>query len=80
MIHLVGRGEGKMWTKAHRARHDARLKEVVSMHAVGVTIRNVAAVVSLLGDLRLPAAIDLIQIQLFVADSPFWKSWGRQNS
>src|SRR4029453_11714850 len=24
-----------MWTKAHRARHDARLKEVVSLHAVG---------------------------------------------
>lgn len=24
-----------MWTEAHRARHDARLKEVVSLHAVG---------------------------------------------
>src|SRR3712207_3940956 len=28
-----------MWTKAHRARHDARLKEVVSMQAVGQLAR-----------------------------------------
>ena len=28
-----------MWTKAHRARHDARLKEVVSLHAVGQVAR-----------------------------------------
>ena len=28
-----------MWTKAHRARHDARLKDVVSMHAVGEVAR-----------------------------------------
>ena len=28
-----------MWTKAHRARHDARLKEVVSLHAVGEVAR-----------------------------------------
>ena len=28
-----------MWTKAHRARHEARLKEVVSWHAVGEVAR-----------------------------------------
>lgn len=28
-----------MWTKAHRARHDARLKEVVSLYAVGQVAR-----------------------------------------
>ena len=28
-----------MWTRAHRARHDARLKEVVSLHAVGEVAR-----------------------------------------
>ena len=28
-----------MWTKAHRARHDARLKAVVSLHAVGEVAR-----------------------------------------
>src|SRR4051812_50100317 len=28
-----------MWTEAHRARHDARLKEVVSLHAVGQIAR-----------------------------------------
>ena len=28
-----------MWTKAHRARHDARLKEIVSLHAVGQVAR-----------------------------------------
>src|SRR3954467_14038 len=28
-----------MWTKAHRERHDARLKEVVSLHAVGQVAR-----------------------------------------
>src|SRR5919202_1830766 len=28
-----------MWTKAPRARHDARLKEVVSLHAVGEVAR-----------------------------------------
>src|SRR4051812_49919752 len=28
-----------MWTEAHRARHDARLKEVVSLHAVGQVAR-----------------------------------------
>jgi hypothetical protein len=39
MIRLAGRGEGKMWTKVHRARHDARLKEVVWMHAVGQVAR-----------------------------------------
>jgi transposase len=39
MIRLAGRGEGKMWSKAHRARHDARLKGIVSMHAVGQVAR-----------------------------------------
>ena len=39
MIRPARRGEGKMWTKAHRARHDARLKEVVWMHAVGQVAR-----------------------------------------
>ena len=28
-----------MWTEAHRARHDARLKAVVSLHAVGEVAR-----------------------------------------
>src|ERR671916_1363381 len=28
-----------MWTEAHRARHDARLKEIVSLHAVGQVAR-----------------------------------------
>jgi putative transposase len=28
-----------MWTEAHRARHDARLKQVVSLHAVGQVAR-----------------------------------------
>jgi transposase len=28
-----------MWTDAHRARHDARLKEIVSLHAVGQVAR-----------------------------------------
>src|SRR5215217_5775257 len=28
-----------MWTEAHRARHDARLKEVVSMNAVAQVAR-----------------------------------------
>ena len=28
-----------MWTKAHRARHEARLKEVVSLRAVGEVVR-----------------------------------------
>ena len=28
-----------MWTKAHRARHEARLKEIVSLHAVGQVAR-----------------------------------------
>src|SRR3954465_563090 len=28
-----------MWTAAHRARHDARLKEIVSLHAVGQIAR-----------------------------------------
>src|SRR3954449_12004425 len=28
-----------MWTEAHRARHDARLKEIVSLHAVGQIAR-----------------------------------------
>jgi transposase len=31
--------KGKMWTKAHRARHEARLKEIVSLHAVGQMAR-----------------------------------------
>lgn len=40
MIRLAGRGEGKkMWTTAHRARHEARLKEVVSLHAVDQVAR-----------------------------------------
>jgi hypothetical protein len=30
MIRPAGRGEGVMWTEAHRARHDARLKGMVS--------------------------------------------------
>src|SRR5215212_1252301 len=28
-----------LWTEAHRARHDARLKEIVSLHAVGQIAR-----------------------------------------
>ena len=28
-----------MWTKAHRARHEAHLKEIVSMHAIGQMAR-----------------------------------------
>ena len=28
-----------MWTEAHRARHDARLKEIVSLHAVAQVAR-----------------------------------------
>ena len=28
-----------MWTEAHRARHDARLKEIVSLHAIGQVAR-----------------------------------------
>src|SRR4051812_49595359 len=28
-----------MWTEAHRARHDARLKEIVSLNAVGQIAR-----------------------------------------
>src|SRR3954449_11873127 len=28
-----------MWTKAHRSRHEARLKEVVSLHAAGQVAR-----------------------------------------
>jgi hypothetical protein len=28
-----------MWTEAHRARHDARLKEIVSLNAVGQVAR-----------------------------------------
>jgi transposase len=39
MIRLAGRGEGTMWTKAHRARHDAHLKEIVSLHAVSEVAR-----------------------------------------
>jgi transposase len=35
MIHLAGRGEGVMWTEEHRARHDGRLKGMVSACAVG---------------------------------------------
>src|ERR671938_1692913 len=34
MIRLGGRGEGVMWTAEHRARHEARLKEMVSVCAV----------------------------------------------
>ena len=39
MIRLGGRDEGQMWTKAHRARHEAHLKEIVSLHAVGEMAR-----------------------------------------
>ena len=28
-----------MWTEAHRARHDARLKEIVSLNAIGQVAR-----------------------------------------
>jgi putative transposase len=35
MIRLAGRGEGVMWTEEHRARHDVRLKGMVSACAVG---------------------------------------------
>ena len=32
---VVGaRGDGQLWTEAHRARHEPRLKELVSVHAV----------------------------------------------
>jgi len=39
MIRLAGRGEGVMWTEGHRARHDGRLKEMVSARAVGEIAR-----------------------------------------
>ena len=39
MIRLAGRGEGVMWTEAHRARHDAHLKGMVSACAVGEIAR-----------------------------------------
>jgi putative transposase len=39
MIRLAGRGEGVMWTEEHRARHDGRLKEMVSARAVGEIAR-----------------------------------------
>jgi transposase len=39
MIRLAGRGEGAMWTEAHRARHEARLKEMVAAAAVGELAR-----------------------------------------
>ena len=39
MIRLAGRGEGAMWTEAHRARHEARLKERVAAAAVGELAR-----------------------------------------
>jgi transposase len=42
MIRLAGRGEGQMWTRAHRARHEARPKEIVSLHAVGQVARWLA--------------------------------------
>ena len=34
MIRLGGRGEGAIWTKEHRARHEARLKQMVSEDAI----------------------------------------------
>jgi transposase len=34
MIRLSGRGEGMMWTEEHRARHETRLKKMVSACAV----------------------------------------------
>src|SRR4051794_18396166 len=34
-----GAGRGTMWTGAHRARHDARPKEIVPLHAVGQVAR-----------------------------------------
>jgi transposase len=39
MIGLAGRGEGAMWTEAHRARHEARLKAMVSGCAIGEMAR-----------------------------------------
>jgi putative transposase len=39
MIRLAGRGEGAMWTEAHRARHQPRLKEMVAAGAVGEIAR-----------------------------------------
>jgi putative transposase len=39
MIRLAGRGGGAMWTEAHRARHAARLKEMVTMGATGEIAR-----------------------------------------
>jgi putative transposase len=39
MIRLAGRREGAMWTKEHRARHEASLKEMVSLSAVGEIAR-----------------------------------------
>jgi putative transposase len=39
MIRLAGRGGGAMWTEAHRARHAARLKEMVAAGAVGEIAR-----------------------------------------
>ena len=34
MIRLAGRGGGVMWTEEHRARHEARLEEMVSVRAM----------------------------------------------
>ncbi len=39
MVRLAGRGEGAMWTGAHRARHQPRLKEMVAAGAVGEIAR-----------------------------------------
>ena len=39
MIRLAGRGEGAMWSEAHRARHEARLKEMAAAGAVGELAR-----------------------------------------
>ena len=39
MVRLAGRDEGAMWTEAHRARHEAGLKEMVAAGAVGELAR-----------------------------------------
>src|SRR3954452_24172675 len=38
-IRLAGRGEGRMWTQEHRARHAAGVKEMVSLAGIGEVAR-----------------------------------------
>lgn len=38
-VSAYGKERKEMWTKAHRARHEARLKEIVAVSAVGEIAR-----------------------------------------